>query len=456
MRIFYFLLFLSLIAINPIGAKEEDEQIVVKLSTENQLMPVYLSPFIDQRSGFDSKYLKQLEQVLQFDLDHNGMTYLVKHSSERDDLCCKGDFESLGLSSSWKASNVYYVVKVRISDQKLDARMLLVNSNAIKSANSIALTGSLAQDRRKIHQLADTIFKALFNSDGVATTKILYTLRTKAPGNKWLSEVWEADYDGANARQVTRGMGYCITPAYIPPKSGFSPGSFMFVSYKTGQSKIYMGSLQEGAAPRRFSLLRGNQMMPAISKQRDKVAFISDYTGNPDLFLHSFNLDSGAVGKPQQIYATHQATQGTPSFSPDGNQVAFVSNKDGSPRIYVMDIPTPGMKLKDIKAKLISKQNRESTAPAWSPDGTKIAYCAMSGGSRQIWVYDCLKGKERQLTQGGGNKENPTWGPNSLHLIFNSTGPDGSELYLINLNQPAATKISAGQGEKRFPSWEPK
>ena len=121
-----------------------------------------------------------------------------------------------------------------------------------------------------------------------------------------------------------------------------------------------------------------------------------------------------------------------------------------------MPIPSPGSRLKDLSPKLITKQSRESTAPAWSPDGTKLAYCASINGVRQIWVYDFAKGEEKQLTQGPGNKENPSWGPNSLHLIYNSTSSNDSELYLINLNQTQPQKISVGPGEKHYPNWEPK
>ena len=456
MKIFLpFFIFISLFSF-PLMAKaaEDEEKIVVKLATESKLMPLYLAPFYKENPSLDAAYINQLEQVLQFDLNHNAMTFTVKHTSERDSLSDSSSFSDKGNASAWKALNVFYVLKILVKDKQISARMLSVNGNSEKSVEGIPLTGNISQDRRQIHRLADMIHKALFGTDGVANTRLIYTIKTMT-ANKPTAEIWEADYDGANARQITRENSLCVNPAYIPPKPGFTSGSIMYISYKSGQSKIYVASLQEGVG-RRFSLLKGNQLMPAVSRQRDKVAFICDYTGNPDLFVQAFDPEKGPIGKPQQIFATHLATQGTPTFNPDGKQVAFVSNKDGSPRIYVMDIPAPGASIKDIKATLITKNNRESTAPAWSPDGSKLAYCALSGGVRQIWVYDFDKKQERQITQGGGNKENPTWGPNSLHIIFNSTGNNVSELYLINLNQPEAVKISSGPGEKRFPAWETK
>ena len=436
---------------------EDNEHIIVRLATDSQLMPLYLAKFYNENSGFDQSTLDKLEHVLHFDLNYNGMTYTVKHTSEQDALSARGSFEALGNPVEWKALNVFYVIKIKISDKKLSAKMLSVNNGSFKSIDGIPLNGDMAQDRRQIHKVADMIHKALFGTDGIASTRFLYTIKTKTPGqgSKWLSDVWEADYDGHNARKLNPDAGYCVTPVYVPPKPGFQTGSFFYVSYKTGQPKIYVASLKDGIG-RRLTLLKGNQLMPVISRQRDQVAFICDTTGNPDLFLQSFSPDEGAIGKPRQIFRTHQATQGTPAFSPDGTQIAFVSNKDGAPRIYVMDIPETGRPLKDITAKLVSKHCKENTAPSWSPDGTKLAYCAMTGGIRQIWIYDFSTRQEYQLTQGPGNKENPTWAPNSLHLIFNSSDADASELYLINLNQPTAKKISSGTGEKRFPSWQPR
>lgn len=427
---------------------QNDDEIIVRLGTENQLLPLYLSHIIDEDSGLSTSYLKQLEEVMRFDFNHNGMTTTLTNTPERDQAAAK-------LSITKSLADAYYIIQMRITNQKKPSIMLYAaNGDNPKAVEGKALTGDLTQDRRLLHLLSDTIYKTLFGANGIASTHILYSVKKKS-GNKWSAEIWEADYDGFNARPIIQDGSYSITPVYIPPKEGLISGAFLYVSYKTSLPKIYIASLKEGVG-RRLNTLRGNQLMPAISKQRDQIAFICDVTGNPDLFVQPFSVENGVTDKPRQIFASRKATQGTPTFSPDGHRIAFVSNKDGSPKVYAMDIPSEGTPLKDLKPQLISRHSKESSAPTWSPDGTKVAYCAMANGIRQIWVYDFSTKEERQLTQGPGNKENPTWAPNSLCLMYNTSGSENNELYLTSLNQSQSTKISSGSGEKRFPNWEPR
>lgn len=430
-----------------------ENTLYVKLETETSLSPLYLVNFYEVNSGFSRQYLSQLQDVLRFDLHHNGSNYVLEPHQDIEKIAGTS-FDHVPAIQALKTHGVHYFVKGKIQDKKISLSVLTLNNASLKKVENITLTGNLNEDRLKIHQAADTIHKTLFGEEGIAATRFLYTVKKQLENKKWVSEIWEADYDGANAKPLVQNEEYCVTPTYFPPKPGYTSGGIYYVSYKTGQSKIYISSLKDHKC-QRFSLLKGNQLMPAISKQRDQVAFISDYTGNPDLFLQKLTPEGLIVEKPRQIFSAKHATQGSPSFHPSGKKIAFVSNKDGSPRIYMMDIPPLNAKKEDLKVQLITKHNRENTAPAWSPDGKKLAFCAMTEGIRQIWIYDFELHQEKQLTFGGNNKENPTWAPNSLHLIYNTTG-NGSELYLVNLNQATPVKISKGPGEKRYPSWEPK
>src|SRR5690242_19767383 len=79
-----------------------DEPLIVNLSTENQLLPLYLSQILDDNSGLSKEYIKKLESVLHFDLNFNGITYVVKPTPETANLDAAISFSSPQGLSNWK------------------------------------------------------------------------------------------------------------------------------------------------------------------------------------------------------------------------------------------------------------------------------------------------------------------------------------------------------------------
>ncbi len=402
-------LFLSLAA--------EEENLIVRVQTEAVLIPISLNT---------TDLPAELSLVTKFDFE-KGARLLLTSDSEAS-----------------------YQVSFLQSGQMVHARVFDRQTGKTTKTSAYPLSSDAAKDRRKIHHIADEVHKIITGEKGIASTRFLFTLKGKR-GTKAIAEVFEADYDGANPRQLTHENSFVVTPCYLPPKEGGIPTHFFYASYVDGLPKIYLSSLDTGkAAP--CLQLSGNQIMPTCDLKRTKLAFISDAAGNPDLFIQPLPLGSG---KPQQIFASRHATQASPSFSPDGRRIAFVSNKDGQPKVYVMDIPKPGTKQADLQPKLLSRFTVESSAPSWSPDGKKIAFCALTKGIRQIFVFDFEEGKERQITEGSLHKENPTFAPNSLHLLYNTTSGETNELFLTDLILQKPTQITSGGGDKQFPSWQP-
>ena len=422
----------------------EPQEIRIYLPTAASLESLYLGKISTSDASFDANYLQQLEAILHFDLNHNGSTQVAPYNVQKESFLNQNP-------KMWKGLNATHAVKPVIQDKMLSVTVFSSQNGSLKQFNEIPLTGNLGKDRRQIHKLADAIHKSLFGIDGVASTRILYSikLKTQQSSGQWVSEIWSCDWDGANPKQLTKEGSYCVTPVFIPTSAKFANDRFLYVTYKWGQPKICIASMSEGIG-RRLIDLRGNQLLPAISHQRDKVAFICDAGGRTDLFLQEFHPESGDVGKPVQLFSYPRSTQASPTFSPDGSKIAFVSDKDGAPRIYVISTTFSS---KRSNPTLITKQNNENSCPTWSPDGKKLAYSAKTKGIRQVWIYDFETGEERQLTDGPGNKENPSWAPDSKHLVFNSTDGSVSELYIVNLNQPEVIKISQGPGIKHYPTW---
>ncbi len=75
-----------LIQVNPLIARDGDDPLVVTLETDSSLAPLYLLPFISSQTDLSDDYIHQLEQVLAFDLGHNGSTSLAKRTAECDRL----------------------------------------------------------------------------------------------------------------------------------------------------------------------------------------------------------------------------------------------------------------------------------------------------------------------------------------------------------------------------------
>jgi TolB protein len=411
-----------------LGTLRGEEEIRVYLNTTSNLEPIYIANLQSPDNSFAESYLKELHKVLEFDFNHNGWHKVLAVTEQREKVA-QGT-----------------VIKGEVKQKTL---VCTLQAGSLKQFPALSLTGRLSEDRRQIHRLADAICKALHGQEGVASTGILYSVKNKHK-DKWVSEIWSCDWDGVNARQVTREGSMCATPVFIPPHAHYANDRFLYVSYKMGQPKIFIANLKEGVGKRILDL-HGNQLLPAISWQRDKIAFICDANHTTaDLFLQEFHPEKGAVGKPVQLFSYPRSTQGSPTFSPDGTKLAFVSDKDGSPRIYLIPAQfTP----KRPAPVLLTKRNQENSCPAWSPDGKKLAYSAKTKGTRQIWIFDFETGEEWQLTDGATNKENPSWAPNSRHLVFNSTDGHTSELYIVNLQQSEAVKISQGAGIKHYPTW---
>lgn len=449
MRFFYFFLCL----VGPLCA----EELVIELASDSASQkPKTQNVYVAKISPKPTSYEESLYEVLLQDMQFNG--YVNIHSFDEDkEIHAHHRDPLVGLQTrKWRSWQTDFVIILQKERSSLEIQVFDVSTAQLKTLHSIALTNNLDEDTRSIHKASDTICQITTKQKGIASKRILFSYQLKQePENKgpWHADIWEMDHRGKCLKQVTEENHYSISPTFIPSEDK-ERYNFLYVTYKQGQPRIY--KTHKGISRGKpFIPLRGNQLLPQVSKQCNKIAFISDAAGRADLFIQSFDPEKGALGKATQLYSFPGSVQASPTFDPEGKRIAFVSDKSGTPRVYIVhinDISDVNHKTPDIH--LITRKNTDNSGPNWSPDGEKIVYSAKINGVRQIWIYDIKTEEERQITVGMENKENPCWASNNRHIVYNTTSPT-TDIFLIDIEKREPIRLTEGTGVKHYPVFEP-
>jgi len=95
-------------------------------------------------------------------------------------------------------------------------------------------------------------------------------------------------------------------------------------------------------------------------------------------------------GGPARRLTKDGGRDSRPVWSPDGGQIAFASDRSGSPELFVMDADSGA-------PTRIAAQPLSADPFAWSPDGGRIAFASGTYGARRILVVDADGGGLRAL-----------------------------------------------------------
>lgn len=156
-------------------------------------------------------------------------------------------------------------------------------------------------------------------------------------------------------------------------------------------------------------------VMPAISPQGDKIAFISNKNFFFDVYIMSA-IDGKIIKKVvegNRSNAFEQLNILFPglSWSPDGKKIALTAKSSGYDVAYLIDVESEDRETLPIKLDGISSIK-------FSPDGSSLLFIGQNGQQSDVYIYNVNTKTYKNITNDIFTESSPGWTPDGKNIIF--------------------------------------
>ena len=138
---------------------------------------------------------------------------------------------------------------------------------------------------------------------------------------------------------------------------------------------------------------------------------------------------------------------GEPAWSPDGSALAFTSWGDGDGEVWVMDAD-------GADPRQLTDNDWEDGQASWSPGGSALVFTSWADGDGELWVMDADGADPRQLTDNDWEDGQASWSPDGSALVFTSWADGDGEVYVIDA-AGSAVQVTDNDWEDVDPAWSP-
>lgn len=125
----------------------------------------------------------------------------------------------------------------------------------------------------------------------------------------------------------------------------------------------------------------------------------------------------------------------SPAWSPDGSKMAYVSFEKKKPIVFVHTLTTG-------KRKMVANYKGNNSAPSWSPNGRKLAIVLTYGANSQIYTINANGGGLKRITKSRGIDTEPAFSPDGKWIYFTSDRGGSPQIYKTSVGGGGASRVT--------------
>ena len=264
-----------------------------------------------------------------------------------------------------------------------------------------------------------------------------YSLRQE----RWQLDI--VDVDGSGLTTIADGLVTGHDP--IPPVWSPDGSRLAFESEHEGDMEVYVVNA-DGAGLTNLTRNGAHDSGPSWSLDGSRIAFSSDRGGNTDIYV--MNADGSGVTR----LTKHPAVDTSPAWSPREERIAFMSFRDGEAEIYAVNADGSGLTnvtrnpASDFPGAPVGHR-----PPAWSPDGSRIAFVSDRDGNAEIYVAGSDGSGVTRLTEDPADDFSPAWSPDGSWIAFASSG----DVYVVAADGSGLARLTDVPQAVGPPAWQP-